>query len=313
MPPPLSASAPSDADDAPASVRRPPRRLTLSYELFPPRSDVQARTLPDTIERLAATGPDFVSVTYGAAGPRRATTTELLRFLVDQTPLRPLAHLTCVGNTEEQLREIIDEFLSAGVRGILAIRGDIPDGLGWPPPGALRYGHHLVRLIREVEAERAIELAAGRVSIGVAAYPNGHPDSPGPRHDIDVLLAKQRAGADLAISQQFYAPGEYLALLRRAELAGVRLPILPGIMPLTEPGRILKLSRLAQIEPPAALLHELELARDETERHRLGVAATVRLIRAVLHEGAPGLHLYTFNNHRAALDVLDELGWPSAA
>ena len=163
MTPALAASAPGDAGEAAGPPRGRRARPALSYELFPPRADAQARALPETIERLAETDPDFVSVTYGAAGRNRPTTVELLRFLVQETPLRPLAHLTCVGNDTAQLREVIDEFLETGVRGILAIRGDIPEGLDWPQPYGIEYGHHLVRLIREVESERTIQLAAGRL------------------------------------------------------------------------------------------------------------------------------------------------------
>ena len=318
MPPPLyptsplsrvSASAPLDVEDPPAETAAP-GRIALSYELFPPRSAAQAERLADTLDQLAATAPDFVSVTYGAAGSRNPATLDLLRHLVTRTSLKPVAHLTCVGSTEDELAEVVNTFLDIGVRGILAIRGDLPRGFTWPELGGPRYAHELVRLVRRVESARVAQLAAGRLSVGVAAYPSGHPDSPTRRHDVDVLLAKQRAGADFAITQLFFDPGHYVSLVREARRAGVRIPIIPGIMPLTSLRRIARMAELSQLAPPAELCARLEAAGTDAERMRIGVAATVELIGRARDAGAPGVHLYTFNDHRAALEVLDHLPPP---
>ena len=282
-----------------------PSYPALSYELYPPRSAESEQSLWTTIRRLEETRPDFVSVTYGAAGSNREAAIGLLRRLLTETTLKPLAHLTCVGSSRTELTGIIDRLIGGGVRGILALRGDTPEGR--TRTGDVEHADELVRLIREVEAQRTAQLAAGRVSVGVAAYATRHPDSANLDQDIDVLLAKEEAGADFAITQVFFRSSDYTRLVARARRAGVTMPIIPGVMPLTSTRRLRKLSSLAGIDVDDALWARLEGARTDDERRRVGVAATVDLARAALDDGAPGLHLYTFNQHAAALDVLDAL------
>jgi methylenetetrahydrofolate reductase (NADPH) len=280
----------------------------MSYELFPPRTPVAAENLWKTIRELETTRPDYVSVTYGASGSNRDTAVALLHQLMTDTTLRPLAHLTCIGNTAEQLAGIVGELLDHGIRGILALRGDLPAGTGaGRVPGTLHYAQDLVELIRGVEQRRSAHLAAGRVAVGVAAYPARHPESPNEQHDIEVLLAKQRSGADFAISQVFFHAGQYASLLARARRAGVTIPIIPGVMPFTSLRRLERLGTLTGVEPSPELVSALAGADDDAARRRIGVRATVGLARAALDAGAPGIHLYTFNEHGAALDVLDQL------
>ncbi|TKV28156.1 5,10-methylenetetrahydrofolate reductase [Arthrobacter sp. NamB2] len=283
----------------------PPTYPALSYELYPPRNAEAEDSLWTTIRRLEATRPDFVSVTYGAAGSNQETAVDLLRRLLTETSLRPLAHLTCVGSSRGELEAIVDRLIGGGVRGILALRGDAPDGE--THPGELQHADELVRLIRDVEAKRSAQLAAGRVSVGVAAYATRHPDSPSVEQDIQVLLAKEGAGADFAITQVYFRPDDYSGLVSRARDAGVTIPIIPGVVPMTSTRRLTKLSELAGIGVDEALWSRLEGARTDAERRRIGVAATVDLARTALADGAPGIHLYTFNEHSAALDVLDAL------
>ncbi|MHA7208184.1 methylenetetrahydrofolate reductase [Arthrobacter sp. MDT1-65] len=282
-----------------------PSYPALSYELYPPRNAAAEESLWTTVRRLEDTRPDFVSVTYGAAGSNRETAIDLLRRLLTETTLKPLAHLTCVGSSRSDLAAIIDRLIGGGVRGILALRGDAPDG--GVQEGDVEHADGLVRLIREVEAQHTAQLAAGRVSVGVAAYATRHPDSPTVEQDIEVLLAKEAAGADFAITQVFFRSSDYASLLRRARRAGVTLPIIPGVMPLTSTRRLKKLSGLAGVDVDQSLWDRLDGARSDEERRRVGVAATVDLARAALDDGAPGIHLYTFNEHAAALDVLDAL------
>ena len=290
---------------APSSQNAP---IALSYELFPPRNQAAAVSLWDTIRELETTNPDYVSVTYGASGSNRDTAVELLNRLLTETSLLPLAHLTCVGNTADELAEIVSELLDHGVRGILALRGDLPqDASQQPRAGSLSYAQDLTELIRRVEQRRSALLCAGKVAIGVAAYPAQHPESPSTEHDIEVLLAKQRSGADFAITQVFFQADQYKDLVNRARRAGVSIPIIPGVMPLTSLRRVQRLSDLTGVEPSARLLDALGRAEDATERRRIGVAETVGLARAALDAGAPGIHLYTFNEHSAALEVLDKL------
>ncbi len=282
--------------------------IALSYEHFPPRTPAAAQSLWTTIRELESTSPDYVSVTYGASGSNRDTAVELLNRLLTETTLRPLAHLTCVGNTAEDLAAIITDLLDHGVRGILALRGDHPaDGSVEHPPGSLTYAQDLIELIRRVEQRRTALLCAGKVAIGVAAYPSKHPESPNEEHDIEVLLAKQRSGADFAITQVFFHSDHYAKLVTRARRAGVTIPIIPGVMPLTSLRRLQRLGALTGVEPDPELVRALGNADDDGQRRRIGVRATVDLARAALDAGAPGIHLYTFNEHGAALDVLDKL------
>lgn len=300
-PPGLIDTHPNLSDTAP---------VALSYELFPPRSPAAAETLWTTIRELETTEPDYVSVTYGASGSNRDTAVELINRLLLETTLRPLAHLTCVGNTPQELAGIIGELLDTGVRGILALRGDLPKDGGEPVPGALRYAQDLIELIRRVEQRRSALLCAGKIAVGVAAYPTRHPESPSEEHDVEVLLAKQRSGADFAITQVFFHAEQYADLLTRARRAGVTIPIIPGVMPLTSLRRLKRLGELAGVEPAAELMERLAAADNDIERLHIGVDATVDLANAALDAGAPGIHLYTFNEHQSALEVLDKLALP---
>lgn len=287
--------------------------VALSYELFPPRSPAAAESLWTTIGELESTDPDYVSVTYGASGSNRDTAVDLINRLILETTLRPLAHLTCVGNTPEELAEIIGELLDVGVRGILALRGDEPKDGAAPASGSLRYAQDLIELIRRVEQRRSALLCAGKVAVGVAAYPTRHPESPSEAHDVEVLLAKQRSGADFAITQVFFHSEQYADLMTRARRAGVTIPIIPGVMPLTSLRRVKRLGELAGVAPDPRLIERLAAADNDIERRRIGVAATVDLANAALDAGAPGIHLYTFNEHACALDVLDKLALPRPA
>ncbi len=290
---------------APATQSAP---IALSYELFPPRNPAADANLWHTIRELETTNPDYVSVTYGANGSNRDTALELLNRLLTKTSLRPLAHLTCVGNTADELAQIISELLDHGVRGILALRGDLPnDGPVERRQGSLTYAQDLIELIRRVEQRRSALLCAGKVAIGVAAYPARHPESPSIEHDVEVLLAKQRSGADFAITQVFFHENQYRDLVVRARRAGVSIPIIPGVMPLTSLRRVQRLGEITGVEPCPNLLDALGRADTPGQARHVGVRATVDLARAALEAGAPGIHLYTFNEHAAALEVLDKL------
>ena len=282
---------------------------SLSYELYPPRCSGSADALLGTIEELEATRPDHVSVTYGGDERRRAGSLALIEHLLARTGLRPLAHLTCAGSTRAELERTVAELIHRGVRGVLALRGDLDPGTG---PGELRHAGELVELVREVERRHTASLAAGRLAVGVAAYPTRHPESPSFRHDVGVLAAKQRSGADFAITQVYFRPQRYERLVAAARAAGVTIPIVPGIMPVTDPRRLRTLCRLAGLTPHPGLAAALEDAPGPAGRHRAGVAFATRLARAALDAGAPGLHLYTFNEHRAALDLLERVELPRA-
>lgn len=285
-------------------------RPTVSFEIFPPRTPAAADTLWDTVQRLAAVSPDYISVTYGASGSTRDSSRGLVRRILAETPITAVAHLTCVGATREEAAALVGDFLDEGVRNILALRGDPPKNQpDWQAPaGCLTYASDLVGVIRHIERER---LGAGPradavepLSVSVAAYPGGTA-SPTRAQDVAALLAKQEAGADYAITQLFYDPAAYAGLVHDARAAGVHLPIVPGLIPMTDPGRLTRLAGLTGVRPPAELMARLTATDDVEERHRIGISATVDLAHAVLDAGAPGLHIYTFNTYRAALDLLE--------
>ena len=281
-------------------------RPALSYELFPARSDVSFERLRETISQLEATAPDYVSVTSRAGHGNLARVLELTEHVLAETSLRPLVHLASIDSTRAQLTTIIHALLDRGVRGILALRGDQPEGHRLEDD-EIPFARPLIELIRDIERERTATLAGGRVSIGVAAYPYRHPESPTTSHDTEVLVAKEKAGADFAITQVFFEADAYCQLLDRAQVAGIRLPVVPGFVPATNPRRLERLAEISGVEAPRELLHRLEIAADDVERRRIGVGFTVDLARRVLDAGAPGLHLFTFNSHADALDVLDHL------
>lgn len=289
--------------------QHPSGRPTVSFEILPPRTPAGADALWETVQRLAAIAPDYISVTYGASGSTRHSSRGLVRRILAETPVTAVAHLTCVRASRPEVADLVREFLDEGVRDILALRGDPPqDEPDWQaPPDGLTFAYHLVRLIREIEAERraADPVAAPEpLSVAVAAYPGG--TGPTTRcSEVTALLAKQEAGADYAITQLFYDPAVYVSLVRDARAAGVHIPIVPGVIPMTDPARLARLAGLTGVEPPADLLARLDAADGPAERHRVGIAATADLVHAVLDAGAPGLHVYTFNSSIAALDLLE--------
>lgn len=318
---PLDAPAPDgaarqDPDSAAASAAP-----TFSFELYPPRNAAAAAALDLSLAELVAARPEFISVTYGANGSSRGVSLEVLGRLLRDTDVKPMAHLTCVGSSYAEASRLIREFLDAGVTSFLALRGDPPVGTseGEPFLGDLGSAGELVQLIHRVQAERvpfrqvpipgfpgARRLARGeKVTIAVAAFPNGHPRSRSIEQDLDTLLAKEAAGANLAISQLFFEADEYLGFVQRAREAGVTMRILPGIMPVLSAARLHRIVELSGEALPVRLLRELETADDPAA---VGIAHATRLARRLLDGGASGLHLYTFNRHEAPLAVLGAVG-----
>ena len=290
-------------------------RPVVSFELFPPRTPQAWETVSATAAHLATTGPDFVSVTYGASGSAHGASRELVEHLVGTVDVPALAHVTCVGRDESALRATIADFVDVGVTGFLALRGDPPKNEpDWQPdPDSVASGAELVTLVREVTGTDDPPGAAGprwRPDVAVAAFPGGHPRSSGVAQDVEVLRAKQAAGADFAMTQLFFDPASYVELVEAARADGVDLPVVPGILPLTDPAAVRRLSALTGVPAPEPLLAALGTL-DERERRRAGVAATAALVRAVLDAGAPGLHLYCMNRHEVVLDLLEALDLPA--
>ncbi|MCD7101382.1 methylenetetrahydrofolate reductase [Pseudoclavibacter sp. 13-3] len=271
---------------------------TLSLEVFPARGVPQLRRNVTAVRKLLKLGPDFVTVTYGAAGSRQAGTKELVTWIA-QSGVPTYAHLTCQATSLRELDETIDELLEARVTGILALRGDArDDGSGLVLP-------HATDLITRVR-QRA-EAAGQRIRIVVAAFPTGHPDSRDLREDAENVARKQQAGADFAITQHFFDAEDYTRFLDLVAATGATLPIVPGLTPTTTVRRLERISELSGLTPPPALAAALQAAPDAQTRRDIAVQNTVELAEKLARAGAPGIQLFTMNDEPTALRVFDAL------
>ncbi|HEY5183403.1 MAG TPA: methylenetetrahydrofolate reductase [NAD(P)H] [Actinomycetes bacterium] len=275
---------------------------SFSFEFFPPQTDDGERQLWRALRELEPLAPTFVSVTYGAGGSTRDRTTRLTGRIGSETTLTPMGHLTCVGSSVAELRRVVGGYAEAGVRTVLALRGDPQGGPGtpWVPhPDGLQHADDLVRLVRGL----------GDFSVGVAAFPEGHPESPDLDTDARHLAAKVAAGADFAVTQFFFRVEDYFRLVERAERHGARVPIIPGIMPVTNVRQIQRFAQLSGAALPGELAERLTAVQDDPEAVRaIGVEAAVELCEQLLDGGAPGLHFYTLNRSTATREIYQALG-----
>jgi methylenetetrahydrofolate reductase (NADPH) len=266
---------------------------TFSYEVFPPKTDEGRRQLDRTVAELAAVRPAFVSVTYGAGGSTRDLTRELVSTIQDGTGTTTMAHLTCVAHTREELLDLVGEYRAAGIENLLALGGDPPaDGA---PEGELTHASDLVELVAEV----------GGFCVAVAAQPELHPRSPDRASDRQHLAAKLGM-ADFAITQFFFEPGPYLAMLDELAALGVSKPVIPGIMPVTNLASVDRMAAMSGAAFPDHLHERFEPVADDPEAVRkLGVELAIELSAGLLAAGAPGVHVYTLNRPEAALAIHD--------
>jgi methylenetetrahydrofolate reductase (NADPH) len=277
------------------------RRAVVSFEFFPPKTPEGEIALFRTIERLRPLDPGFVSVTYGAGGSTRAKTVELVTRIKHEIGIEAMAHLTCVGHSRSELAEILDRLRANGIENVLPLRGDPPAGETTfrPAPDGFAHGSELVAFIRSREYP---------FCLGCAGYPEGHVECRDRERDVEYLKRKVDAGVDFVITQLFYDNADYWEFIDRARRLGITVPIVPGIMPITNTAQIQRIASLCGARIPEGLQAELARACDDEQATlEIGVRAAVEQCRELLRSGAPGIHFYTLNRSPATRAIFEQL------
>jgi methylenetetrahydrofolate reductase (NADPH) len=277
------------------------QKITVSFEFFPPKNESSWDDLYQTISHLITLKPSYVSVTYGAGGSTRDKTHDLVTKLHHETGLCIVAHLTCVNSTKNDVKEIINRYNKEGIFNILALRGDLPpevdhfnkDGKGFD------YAYQLITYIKEISP---------RTGIGVAGFPEGHPQMPNRLKEMDYLKMKIDAGADYIVTQMFFDNRDFYDFRDRCELAGINVPIIAGIMPITSRTGMKRMAELAAgARFPAPLIRAISRADDKFVR-RVGVQWATEQIRDLIDNNVDGVHLYTLNHSRSSIRICESLG-----
>lgn len=275
---------------------------TFSFEFFPPKDAPGEERLWSAMESLESLSPSFISVTYGAGGSTRERTIRITSEITERTHIPTVAHLTCVGSTREELGEILDHYREAGIKSIMALRGDPTGGPSAPwtsTPGGFDHADQLV----------ALAVESGDFSVGVAAFPDGHPASHGNmEQDIDVLLRKESLGASFATTQFFFEASKWIALVEKLSARGSTLPIIPGILPITNVKQLERMAELGGTPIPQEIREGFAKIEGNSEAIKaLGIEIATDLCRDLLEAGAPGLHFYTMNSSTATREIYANL------
>lgn len=269
---------------------------SYSFEFFPPKTDAAADRLTKTITNLEPLNPSFVSVTYGAGGSTRERTHDLVVRLLDETSIPSMAHLTCIGHTRAELTKILEHYADSGVNNVLALRGDPPKD-DPDPIRDLPHATDLVELIRTI----------GGFSVGVAAHPEGHPESQELEQDL-AYQARKLKTADFAVTQFFFTAEDYFRFRDAMSSRGIDTPIIPGIMPVTNPKMVARMAEMSGAVFPHYLESKLNSARTPEDARAIGLNACTRMCQHLIQEEVPGLHFYTLNKSSATQEIYRNLG-----
>ncbi|HEY7088610.1 MAG TPA: methylenetetrahydrofolate reductase [NAD(P)H] [Tepidisphaeraceae bacterium] len=273
---------------------------SLSFEFFPPKTDQGFTALFQTIEELRPIRPSYVSVTYGAGGSTRQKTVELVERIQRELGIRSMAHLTCVGHTSEEIGKILDDLWNGGIRNVLALRGDPPQGQSWfvPTEGGFQYADQLAKFVK----------SRHDFSIGVAGYPEGHPQCLNRTRDLENLKRKVDSGGCFVITQLFFDNTDFYRFRDAARAMGIKVPIIAGIMPILNVGQIKRFISMCGAKIPNPLLVKLETLESDPEAvAQAGIEYAARQCQDLLFHGVEGIHFYTLNKSKATVEICKSL------
>lgn len=273
----------------------------FSFEFFPPKDEAGVTALFETVKNLKELRPSFVSVTYGAGGSTRRKTVEITKRIKRELGIEAMSHLTCVGHGRDEISAVLDEIETAGIENIMALRGDPPRGETnfVPHPDGFGHANKLVTFIRSRNPA---------FCLGVAGYPEVHPEAPSKEADLMNLKRKVDAGGDFVVTQLFFDSRDYFEFVERAQALGIRIPVVPGIMPITDVAQIKRFTQMCGAKIPPALLAELQDVDEKKETvAQIGIRYATAQCESLLKNGAPGIHFYTLNKSTSTRIILSNL------